>query len=229
MHLHIFDNAEALAIGASRRIAEWLRDGATTLGLAGGSTPRTTYGHLRHEDLPWDRITAWLPDERWVPPGHPDRNATMTKEALFDHVPARLLEVPWGDDPHRAATEYLTTLTETLPTDEDGHLRPDVVLLGMGGDGHTASLFPGTPAVEERDQLYVANWVPAQHTWRLTATLPLLWAARHIVFIIAGATKAKAVRAVLQGGVLLPAARTIDGEADVHWLLDHDAASMLRP
>jgi len=226
MQLRVFDDAATLAEKAASLIADQIRAGATTLGLAGGNTPRATYAQLRRLDVPWDKVVAWLPDERWVPPGHPDRNATMASAALFDHVPATLLEVPWVDEPRHAAALYQTTLRETLPSPH-GRPQPDIVLLGLGDDGHTASLFPGTSAVEERDEWFVANWVAAKDTWRLTATFPLLWAARTIVLLVSGTQKATALQQALQSGAPVPAARTLDGSADVIWMVDNAAASLL--
>ena len=121
---------------------------------------------------------------------------------------------------------YEETLRESLPS-EHGQLRPDLVLLGLGDDGHTASLFPDTAAVDVRERLFVANWVVAKNAWRLTATLPLLWAARTIVFLVSGVGKALALSQVLQGGTLAPAARTMDGAAEVVWMVDRDAARLL--
>ncbi|GBD85466.1 6-phosphogluconolactonase [bacterium BMS3Abin02] len=226
MQLEVFGDAAMLAEHASSSIAAEIRGGMSTLGLAGGNTPRATYERLRSQDVPWDEVVAWLPDERWVPPGHPDRNATMASTTLFDHVPATLLEVPWVDGPEQAASLYEEALREVLPSTH-GHPSPDLVLLGLGDDGHTASLFPGTTAVHERDRLFVANWVPAKDTWRLTATLPLLWSAKRIIFLVSGAGKARALKKILQGAVLAPAARMLDGAADVVWMVDEEAARLL--
>jgi len=226
MQLEVLSDAATLAEEAASLIAAEIRSGMSTLGLAGGNTPRATYEQLRNQDVPWNDVVAWLPDERWVPPGHPDRNATMASTTLFDHVPATLLEVPWVDEPEQAASLYEETLREVLPS-AHGHPSPDLVLLGLGDDGHTASLFPGTTAVDERDRLFVANRVPAKGTWRLTATLPLLWAATRIIFLVSGADKARALKETLQGAVLAPAARTADGAADVLWMVDEEAARLL--
>jgi len=226
MQLEVFADAATLADEASSLIAAQIRSGMTTLGLAGGNTPRATYERLRSQDVPWDDVVAWLPDERWVPPGHPDRNATMASTTLFDHVPATLLEVPWVDGPEQAALLYEEALQEVLPS-AHGHPGPDLVLLGLGDDGHTASLFPDTAAVDERDRLYVSNWVPAKDAWRLTATLPLLWAAQRIIFLVSGAGKARALKSTLQGAASTPAARMLDGAADVVWMVDREAARLL--
>jgi 6-phosphogluconolactonase len=110
-------------------------------------------------------------------------------------------------------------------TDPDG--RPGLVLLGMGDDGHTASLFPGTTALEERERTYVANWVESKEAWRLTATFPLLWSARRIFFVVTGETKGDMLRRILEGGEPFPAQRVAAGAEDATWFLDAAAASRL--
>ncbi|MEA3511666.1 MAG: 6-phosphogluconolactonase, partial [Actinomycetota bacterium] len=177
MRIEIADSAQELAVVAADRIAELLSEGPSTFGLAGGSTPRSTYRELRARDIAWDQVTCWLPDERWVPPEDPDANALMARRELLDHVPARFLAPDTTlDDPNIAAEAYDLLLAAELDPD------PDVVLLGMGDDGHTASLFPGTEALEVNRSGYVANWVPKFDTWRLTATVELLSSARHLLF-----------------------------------------------
>jgi 6-phosphogluconolactonase len=231
MRLRVFENPDALVEMGGAAIAGWLRQAAETgrasIGLAGGGTPGTTYARLRDEDIPWERVDAWLGDERWVPPDHPDNNGRLVRRTLLDHVPARFHPVPWeADSPQEAARRYEETLRGFLRR-EDGSLRPDVVVLGLGPDGHCASLFPGTEALEERDRLYVATRVPKLDAWRLTATLPLLHAAHRIVYIVTGDHKARAVAEALEGVPGSPAGRVMEGEAEVTWFLDRGAASQL--
>jgi 6-phosphogluconolactonase len=231
MRLRVFENPDALVEMGGAAIAGWLRQAAETgrasIGLAGGGTPGTTYARLRDEDIPWERVDAWLGDERWVPPDHPDNNGRLVRHTLLDHVPARFHPVPWeADSPQEAARRYEETLRGFLRR-EDGRLRPDVVVLGLGRDGHCASLFPGTEALEERDRLYVATRVPKLDAWRLTATLPLLHAAHRIVYIVTGDHKARAVAEALEGVPGSPAGRVMEGEAEVTWFLDRGAASQL--
>ncbi len=215
--------AELASAAVARRLSEAAERGRATLGLAGGGTPRTTYLRLREEEVPWRRVDAFLGDERWVPPDHPESNARMARQALLDHVPAEFHPVPWDvGDPGEAAASYEATLGSLMPD-----WSPDVVLLGMGDDGHTASLFPGSPALEERQRRFIATWVGAKAAWRLTATLPLLWAARHIMFLVTGAAKAEAVAAVLRDQQPLPARLVAAGAGDVTWIVDAAAAAEL--
>lgn len=223
--LRIVDGPDALADLAAASIARWLReaDRPTTLGLAGGSTPRTTYSRLRDEDVPWEDVDAWMTDERWVPPEDPERNGLMARTTLFDHVPGRFHPVPWSsDEPQQAVDQYAETLSRLF-----GGGGPGLVLLGMGDDGHTASLFPGTDVLEERDHSYAAVWVEDKQVWRTTATLPLLWSAQRVVFLVSGSTKAETVAAVFSGKSGLPAEQVADGAKAVSWFLDRAAAAGL--
>ncbi|HHC07863.1 MAG TPA: 6-phosphogluconolactonase [Actinobacteria bacterium] len=196
------------------------------LGLAGGTTPRAAYRLLRDRDLPWDRVWCWLPDERWVPPNHPDSNARMVREELLDHVPASF-DAPntATTDPHRAAAEYENRILPRFL--RGGAVAPDLVLLGVGADGHTASLFPHTEAVSIDRIGYVANWVPALGAWRLTATLPLLRAARKVVFLVTGREKAPVVAQILEREIPHPARLVAEGAAEAVWILDEAAAAEL--
>jgi 6-phosphogluconolactonase len=216
--------------------------GRFALALAGGSTPQALHRLLAdpaapyRERIDWGRTHVFFGDERCVPPGHRDSNYGAARDALLAHVP-----VPAGQvhrlrgedrDPARAAAEYERELREALgaaPGAPHAALpRLDLVLLGLGEDGHTASLFPGTAALLERERLVVANEVPKLGAWRLTFTLPLLAAARAVLFVVAGANKADAVAAVLAGGPgEPPAARVRLDDGDLAWLLDGAAAARL--
>ncbi|MCL1693024.1 MAG: 6-phosphogluconolactonase [Actinomycetia bacterium] len=222
MRIEIADSFEELAVVTADILAELLSDGPKTFGLAGGSTPRAAYRELRTRDIAWDQVTCWLPDERWVPPEDPDANALMARRELLDHVPARFLAPDTTlEDPNIAAEAYdLLLAAELDPV-------PDVVLLGMGDDGHTASLFPGTEALGTERSGYVANWVPAFDTWRLTATASLLSSARHLLFLVAGASKADVLRRILAEGEPFPAGLVAEEAAEVTWLLDRGAAGRL--
>ncbi len=222
MRIEIADSVEKLARVSADVVADLLSGGPKTFGLAGGSTPRATYRELQSRDIAWDQVTCWLPDERWVPPEDPEANALMARRELLDHVPAHLLtpDTTLGD-PNIAADAYELLLAAELDP------VPDVVLLGMGDDGHTASLFPGTAALDIDRPGYVANWVPAMDTWRLTATIPLLASAKHVIFLVAGASKADVLKRILVDGEQLPAGVVAEAAADVTWLLDRDAAGKL--
>lgn len=197
-----------------------------TIGLAGGSTPRATYERLASMDVDWTGVTLWLGDERWVAADDPESNAGMVRRTLA--VAAARLVAPDHElgDPHEAAAAYAATLEERFGVTDDAG-RPGLVLLGMGDDGHTASLFPGTAALDERRRSYVANWVERSGMWRLTATFPLLWAAREVCFIVTGAGKAGIVRRIVEGGEPFPAQQVAAEAAAVTWFLDAAAASQL--
>lgn len=228
MRVRVFSDAAHLAEAAAEEIAAWVRLDAplATMGLAGGTTPRGAYERLRESHLPWRRVHAWMTDERAVPPTHIASNTGMVRRALFDHVPATFHPVPWAEDSAAAAAAYEAELAQFLPHGPRG-LQPGLLVLGLGEDGHTASLFTGTAALEETRLGFVANWVPQLEAWRLTATLPLLTAARRTVFLATGKHKAAVVAEVLTGTGDLPAARVSRESRDAVWLLDRDAASRL--
>lgn len=223
-----------MASGAAELIAGFIRDHANnnpvTVAMAGGSTPVATYRRLAEMDVPWDRVCAWVGDERYVPPDHPDNNGGMIDRLLMDGTGGRFLRVPWeeGRLAERAAALYEQELLAVMAGD-DGAPRPDLVLVGMGGDGHTLSLFPGAPALEISDRWYVADRVEAQHAWRLTATYPLVHRARQIYALVSGAGKAAVLAEVLnpEGDQILPARRLMAGQAPVTWLVDRAATAFL--
>ncbi len=227
MTVEIYSDPDELARAASIHIGAWLRvDGNRTLGLAGGSTPRLTYEHLQSEDVPWDRTHTWLTDERHVPLDHPDSNGAMALESLLSHVPAQFHPVQHHDDPEVSAAEYEQTLSRMWEEVGSGD-RKGLMLLGLGDDGHTASLFPGTAALNETERSYVANWVEQHDTWRLTATPPLLESADRLLFLVAGDAKAGVVAEILEGDSQHPAGRVSRSASDVIWMLDRGAASRL--
>ena len=228
MHLRVFADADNLADAAAEEVAAWARvDRAyLTIGLAGGSTPRLAYERLRRLRLPWDRAHAWVTDERAVPLDHPESNSGMILRTLFGQSKEGFHPVPRAEDPAAAAAAYEAELGGFLPQGPGG-MQPGLVVLGVGEDGHTASLFPGTEALAETHRGFVANWVPQLSAWRLTATLPLLTAARRVVFLVSGARKAEIVAEVLEGSSDLPAAVVSREARDAVWLLDRDAAALL--
>ncbi|MDH3731659.1 MAG: 6-phosphogluconolactonase [Acidimicrobiia bacterium] len=226
MEVRIAPDPDRVGDLAAATVARWLVDGGS-LGLAGGQTPLATYRQLLTQPVDWDSALLWMTDERWVPADHEDSNTAMARQALADHVAAELLEVPEvgagdGTAAAAAADSYATTLQDRIGTS------PHVVLLGIGDDGHTASLFPGTTALSEMDKVFVANWVESKGTWRLTATLPYLWAATQMAFVVTGEAKAAVLAEIIGGGSDLPAAMAADGAQDVTWFLDEAAASLLQ-
>lgn len=233
--VRILPDPAALAAAAAEEIGACADQalaarGRFVLGLSGGSTPRPLYELLASEPwasrLDWARILVVWCDERCVPADHPDSNYRLVHEALLSHVP-----LPPGNvhrmkgelPPPRAAAEAEAELRSVLG--EGRHF--DCALLGMGADGHTASLFPGTEALGERTRWVVANHVPALNAWRLTMTLTVLSAARRAVFLASGAEKRETLRRVLfprPGDPPLPAALVAPREGPPLWLVDAAAA-----
>jgi len=224
MDLMIHNDPRSVAAAAAERIAGLVAsaDGKRfSLGLAGGSTPGTTYAALREHPTDWSNVDAWLSDERWVPHHHDRSNGRQAAEALLDHVHATFHRPVWNEhDPEISAASYEAQIRSIHP----GRL-PELVLLGMGHDGHTASLFPGTAALNERERWVVANEVPQHRETRITATYPLLWAAEHVIFLVVGAGKAEALRDSFAGKT--PAGKVGEGDAQVEWHVDTAAASLL--
>jgi 6-phosphogluconolactonase len=225
MEVSVSETPEAVAETTSRRIADLVSSakGRFSLGIAGGTTPRATYRALRGRASGWQNVDAWLSDERWVPPDDERSNGLMASQALFDHVDAQFHRPRWSEymTPEDSAAHYEANL-RSIHADR----RPDLVLLGLGEDGHTASLFPNTRALGEQHRWYVANDVEQLGEDRLTATFPLLWKSQLIMMIVVGEAKAEAVRVSLDEGTT-PAGRLDEGEAVVEWYLDHGSASLL--
>ncbi len=214
--------AEATEWIASRIVAKQ-SDGrsAFRLSLCGGSTPKSIYAALaERDDIDWERVLLTFGDERCVPPDHADSNYRMVRESLLD--PAR---VPRGSvmrmagemAPEEAAARYDGQLKKLAQLAGEERFQHDLVLLGMGDDGHTASLFPETAALEETERNAVANYVTKFDAWRLTLTYPVINAAREVAFLVSGDSKRPVVEAVLAGGSPYPAERV--EAASVTWLL----------
>ena len=216
--------ADTIARILNERMTE--KDGPVTVFLSGGSTPRVTYTRLREAEVDWSRVHFFLGDERWVAHDHDDSNARMVRESLIEDIEATFHVLPTHlESPADAAEYYEEVLAEVFGSEE---VKADLVILGLGPDGHTASLFPGTEAIDEYERLYVANWVPEQEAWRLTATYRLLHEARKVIFLATGKNKAEVVAEILNEGVDHPAHRVMQGMADVTWFLDDAAASRLK-
>ncbi|MGH9338180.1 MAG: 6-phosphogluconolactonase [Acidobacteriota bacterium] len=194
----LFVEASAAAISSTGRF---------TVALSGGSTPTELYGLLSGEAyrlrISWQDIHFFWGDERYVPPDHADSNFRMTKESLLDRigVPSSNIHqvVTDREDPAQIAAEYESQLVQFFRLARSGQPRFDLILLGMGEDGHTASLFPETPALQVKDRAVVANYVEKLESWRITLTPPAINNALHVIFLITGASKASAVRDVLEG------------------------------
>lgn len=211
--------------------------GRFTIALSGGSTPKGLFNLLAtnaRSVLPWDRMFFFWGDERHVPPTDPDSNYRMADEAMLSKIPVaagNVFRVPAENPDAAAAAEaYEQTLRKFFQLEPGQLPRFDLILLGMGPDGHTASLFPGTAALQERSRLVVANWVEKLKASRLTFTLPVLNAARCVAFLVSGTDKADALKAVLEGNApseQYPSKLVRPSDGKLIWLVDRAAASGL--
>ncbi|MEY2500753.1 MAG: 6-phosphogluconolactonase [Verrucomicrobiota bacterium] len=194
------------------------------IALSGGNTPRPIYTEFARigRALPWDRVHFTFGDERCVPPDHPESNYRMAREALFvlANVPAKSIARMRGEiDPQIAAQEYQDGLDVLAAQRGETVYRHDLILLGVGDDGHTASLFPETAALEEKARRVVANFVPKLDSWRLTFTYPLIDQARHICFLANANKNTALLEKVLEGDQEFPAARVAPANGDLTWIL----------
>src|ERR1700730_16806971 len=194
------------------------------ISLSGGNTPRPVYAELARSarDLPWEKFLITFGDERCVPPDDEESNYHMARETLFvpANVPEKSVMRMRGEiDPQIAAQEYQDQI-DLLATQRGEQIyRHDLILLGLGEDGHTASLFPGTAAPEEKTRRALANFVPKFDAWRLTFTFPLINHARHVCFLVNAAKHADLIERVLKGDPKYPAARVNPSGGDVRWIL----------
>jgi 6-phosphogluconolactonase len=198
--------------------------GEFRIALSGGNTPRPAYAEFAHmaRSLPWEKVHFTFGDERCVPPDNAESNFRMANESLFlpAGIPEQSIARLRGEiDPKLAAQEYQDHLNLLATQRGEQIYRHDLILLGLGDDGHTASLFPGTAALEEKIQKVVANFVPKFKTWRLTFTLPLINQARHICFLVAANKQEKLIERVLQGDRTLPAARVEPVSGQITWII----------
>jgi 6-phosphogluconolactonase len=230
-----FESAETLA----HDVAEWLcglaqaTDRVFAVCLSGGSTPRRLYECLAAPQIasrfPWSRSHWFWGDERFVPHAHPDSNYRMAREALLSRVPVpdgNIHAVPTeGLSPDEAAIDYETTLKQFYGADTLAPGRPlfDVMLLGIGEDGHTASLFPGQPTLQETSRWAVAV-IGAKAEARITLTYPVLDSSREVAFLVTGKEKRRVVARAQAGDRMLPAA-AVHPIGRLHWFMDRAAAS----
>ncbi len=233
-----FDDAEALAQAAAQFFVDAANAAIKARGrfnvvLSGGSTPRDLHCILAqkfHDAVAWSKVNVFWGDERPVAPDHPDSNYHMAKETLLDAVPIppeNVHRMPSEHEPQEAATAY----TETLKQHFEGQFPTfDLIFLGMGDDGHTASLFPGTAALQEHDQWVIANHVPKLSTWRITLTIPVINAAHQIAFLVSGTKKADTLREVVNGPYLpeqFPAQYIEPSNGVLIWFVDEAAGSLI--
>jgi len=213
--------------------------GVFNVALAGGTTPHRLHMELaapsKIESVPWQATRIFFGDERDVPYDHADSNYRRAQKALLDSVPVPPENVyPMAADAGNldlAARQYAECVARTVPPGNEGVPAFDLILLGMGADGHTASLFPGTPALAEADRLVVGQFVPVLGRRRMTFTFPLINAARNVMFLICGADKADAARRMLSDdpadAAQLPAGRVNPTDGRLIFVLDRAAARLL--
>ena len=194
------------------------------IALSGGNTPAPVYARVATEarDLPWESVWFTFGDERCVPPDDPQSNFRMARENLF--VPAAIPEksimrMRGEIDPQIAAQEYEDQLNALATSRGELIYQHDLILLGLGDDGHTASLFPGTAALEETARRVAANFVPKLNAWRLTFTFPLINHARHILFLVGALKSPQLIERVFAGDRQFPAARVNSSAGEVTWII----------
>jgi 6-phosphogluconolactonase len=239
-NIRILENAEGVAHAAADcfvdiTLSSISAQGRFSVALAGGSTPRRTYELLATEEyrnrIAWPKVHIFFSDERCVPPMHADSNYRMADKAMIS-----LLPIP-SQNVHRMAGEGDANANASLYEDDlrtffDGAPEPrfDLVLLGMGDDGHTASLFPGTRALSEAEAWVIANWVEKLNTYRITLTPPAINHAANIIFLVTGAGKAERLPQVIRGTrdpQKLPSQLIQPVNGSLVWLVDKAAARLL--
>jgi 6-phosphogluconolactonase len=223
--IEIFANAQELARGAAEYFVARSGEAVAAKGffnvaLSGGSTPKLLYELLVNLDVPWTKTHFFWSDERHVPPDHPDSNYRMTYEAMLSRVPVPETNVHriHGENPDaaEAAREYEQTVQQL-----------DLILLGLGPDGHTASIFPGSEVLHETVRLVAAPWVEKFNAYRITMTLPLLNSGGSVLFLVSGAEKAEIVKEVIEGPKKYPAQFVQPANGQLLWMLDKDASANL--
>ena len=238
--IRILDNSEdlfqAAAVDFAALATEAVRQtGRFCVALSGGSTPKGLYSLLADDvvaSIPWGRICFFWGDERHVPPDNPESNYAMAYEAMLSKVPVRLQNVfrihAELKDADAVAVSYEQDLRTFFNLRPGEFPRFDLVLLGLGPDGHTASLFPGTTALHEKDRLVVANWVEKFKAYRFTLTLPVLNQSACVMFLVSGKEKSEILREVLENpSADLPSQKVRPADGRLLWLVDRVAASAL--
>jgi 6-phosphogluconolactonase len=249
--IRVYRDSDELALKAARRFARLadqytIGSGLFTVALSGGSTPRKMLSILAEDPfldtVPWSCIYFFWGDERCVPPNHPDSNYLMAWETLLSKAPVpseNIFRIPAeAPDPNRAAEEYSRTLMQFFLTRASKSAtaplsnvpRFDLVLLGMGPDGHTASLFPHTPAIYDNENIVVANFVEKFNAYRITFTTATINNARNVTFLVAGEDKAEALKNVIEGNYqpeVYPSQLIRPRNGTLLWMIDEAAARSL--
>ncbi len=216
------DEAAALILEQARKaLAE---RSEFRIALSGGNTPAPVYARIAAEarDFAWESVQFTFGDERCVPPDDPQSNFRMARENLF--VPAAvpessIMRMHGETDPQLAAQEYEDQLNAIAVERGERIYQHDLILLGLGDDGHTASLFPGTAALDELTRRVVANFVPKLNAWRLTFTFPLIDHARHVLFLVGASKSPQLIERVLAGDPQFPSARVSPVAGEVTWMI----------
>ena len=243
---HIAPDAASLAARAAQHFVEQAEravaaGGRARIAISGGSTPKAAFGLLADPNqpwrarMPWSKLDLWWVDERCVPPDHPDSNYRMTHETMLNHVPLepeQIHRIAGELEPEAAAARYEAELRGGFRLEGAELPQFDLVQLGMGPDGHTASLFPHTQALSELGRLAVANHVQAKESWRVTLTRPVLNRAAQVFFLISGADKAQILKEVWMGPrdpERLPSQLIQPAGGILTLLVDRPAAALLPP
>ncbi len=242
----IYDGADALSRAAAEHFLEVAKSavsarGKARIAISGGNTPKRTFQSLANPAepfltaMPWGEIELYWVDERGVPPDNADSNYRMTRESLLEKVPLKpeqVFRIEGELEPEVAAARYESTIRGQFRLEGAEMPRFDVLALGMGDDGHTASLFPHTEALHELARVAVANYVPQKKTWRVTLTWPVIVEAQDVFFLIAGKDKAEPLREVFLGKYdpeTYPSQLIQPKSGKLLLLLDKDAAALLPP
>lgn len=232
----ILPDPEAVAVAAADRFVAAARAaieerGLFRVALSGGGTPKQVYPLIlepeRRDAVDWNRVEFFWGDERSVPPDHPESNFGVAYGMLISQLPGvrpdRIHRMPAeAEELDAAALSYESELRLAFDARGDEPPAFDLVWLGMGPDGHTASLFPGSAGLAEQRRWVIGNWAPSQETWRMTLTFPVLNAGRGVIFVVTGADKADALGAIRDGTSDHPAARVAGDQ--VEWIVDRAAA-----
>jgi 6-phosphogluconolactonase len=240
-NLKVFPDRDGFISGAADFITELILEavaanGRFTIALAGGGTPRPVYAHLGTADyaqrIPWDKVHIFFGDERCVPPDDSRSNFRMAREALLDQVPlpaGNIYRIHGEDDPAQAALAYGQEIQRFFRTATPPDF--DLICLGMGDNGHTASLFPGTAALREQTRWVVPQYVEVMATWRVTFTTALINAARNVAFLVEGEGKTEMLWRVLEGPYdpdVLPSQLIQPRNGRLHWLVDAAAGAKVQ-
>ena len=222
--IRVFENSRELAWGAAKHFVALAQKDRFTVALSGGSTPKVLYQVLAEEfreQVPWSNTHFFWSDERHVPPDHPDSNYRMAHEALLSRVPVPESNV------HRVRSENPSAQEAADDYEKIIVPRLDLILLGLGADGHTASIFPGSEVLHQTKRLVAAPWVEKLNTYRITMTLPLLNNGASILFLVSGGEKTQIVKEILEGPKKYPAQFVQPTNGELIWMLDRDAAAGL--